>query len=156
MADLLELRGKLDEIDAKIVDLYENRMDICKEIAEYKIQTGKKVFDRQRENEKLTKVRSMAHDDFTIYLFDRRNELPDSYSIYDMAKDTASAIKALGLKDICLFGASQGGQTASAQTVTPITIRAAATIATMAPIIALYPFLQRYFVTGLTIGGVKE
>ena len=53
-------------------------------------------------------------------------------------------------------GASQGGQTASAQTVTPITIRAAATIATMAPIIALYPFLQRYFVTGLTIGGVKE
>ena len=32
----------------------------------------------------------------------------------------------------------------------------AATIAPMAPILALYPFLQRYFVTGLTIGGVKE
>ena len=42
------------------------------------------------------------------------------------------------------------------QTVTPITVRSAATIATMAPIIVLYPFLQRYFVTGLTIGGVKE
>lgn len=40
--------------------------------------------------------------------------------------------------------------------VTPTTVRAAATIATMAPIIAIYPFLQRYFVTGLTIGGVKE
>ena len=42
------------------------------------------------------------------------------------------------------------------QTVTPITVRSAASIATMAPIIILYPFLQRYFVTGLTIGGVKE
>jgi len=35
-------------------------------------------------------------------------------------------------------------------------IRAAATIATALPIIAIYPFLQRYFVTGLTIGGIKE
>ena len=59
--------------------------------------------------------------------------------------------------------ATTGGQgtaaqmtAANANTLTPITVRAAATIATMAPIIALYPFLQRYFVTGLTIGGVKE
>jgi putative aldouronate transport system permease protein len=59
--------------------------------------------------------------------------------------------------------ASTGGQQAgtsatasSAATITPVTVRAAATIFTMAPIIALYPFLQRYFVTGLTIGGVKE
>lgn len=39
---------------------------------------------------------------------------------------------------------------------TPQTIQAAATVITMAPIILLYPFLQKYFVTGLTIGGVKE
>ena len=45
---------------------------------------------------------------------------------------------------------------AAANTITPVPVRAAATIATMAPIVALYPFLQRYFVTGLTIGGVKE
>jgi len=52
---------------------------------------------------------------------------------------------------------SQAAQSGGAAVnVTPITVRAAATIATMAPIIALYPFLQRYFVTGLTIGGVKE
>lgn len=43
-----------------------------------------------------------------------------------------------------------------AATITPITIRSAVTVATMLPIICLYPFLQRYFVTGLTIGGVKE
>ncbi len=44
----------------------------------------------------------------------------------------------------------------SASAVTPASIRAAATILTMLPIVCLYPFLQRYFVTGLTVGGVKE
>ena len=55
-------------------------------------------------------------------------------------------------------GTQSAAQMSSAaqKTLTPITVRAAASIATMAPIIALYPFLQRYFVTGLTIGGVKE
>lgn len=50
------------------------------------------------------------------------------------------------------------GTTAPGQgvNITPISVRSAATILTMAPIVMLYPFLQRYFVTGLTIGGVKE
>ena len=48
-------------------------------------------------------------EDFTIYLFDRRSDLPSSYSIQDMADDTAAAISELGLTDIYLFGASQGG-----------------------------------------------
>lgn len=45
---------------------------------------------------------------------------------------------------------------ANASIVTPTSIRAAITIVTALPIVCLYPFLQRYFVTGLTIGGVKE
>ncbi len=40
--------------------------------------------------------------------------------------------------------------------VTPVSIRAAITIVTAMPIVLLYPFLQKYFVTGLTLGGVKE
>ena len=40
--------------------------------------------------------------------------------------------------------------------VTPESVRAAATMVTAFPIVCLYPFLQRYFVSGLTIGGVKE
>lgn len=62
--DLLELRKRIDEIDGKIVELYEKRMDICREVAEYKIDNGKKVFDRQRETEKLEKVKSLTHNEF--------------------------------------------------------------------------------------------
>lgn len=55
-------------------------------------------------------------------------------------------------------GSAQGsaGSIGTVDAVTPITVRCAATVVTMLPIICLYPFLQRYFVTGLTIGGVKE
>ncbi len=40
--------------------------------------------------------------------------------------------------------------------VTPLSIRAAITIVASVPIICLYPFLQKFFITGLTIGSVKE
>lgn len=53
-------------------------------------------------------------------------------------------------------GSATSISTVNAATVTPTSVRAAATVVTMLPIICLYPFLQRYFVTGLTIGGVKE
>ena len=51
-------------------------------------------------------------DDFTAYVFDRRKDIPDDYSIEDMADDTALAMKKLGLKDTYMFGASQGGMIA--------------------------------------------
>jgi len=64
MADLQELRKQLDGIDSRIVKLFEERMDICKQVAEYKIGTGKKVFDKQREQEKISTVKSMTHNEF--------------------------------------------------------------------------------------------
>lgn len=51
----------------------------------------------------------LLQEDFTIYVFDRREDFPPVYPVYEMARDTAEAIKALGLKDVCIFGASQGG-----------------------------------------------
>ena len=65
--DLLDLRNQLDVIDAEIVDLYEKRMSICKQVAEYKISTGKKVFDKQREMEKLATVKAMTHNEFNAH-----------------------------------------------------------------------------------------
>ena len=53
MEDLLELRKNIDIIDNEIVELYERRMKISEQVAEYKIATGKKVFDKSREDSKL-------------------------------------------------------------------------------------------------------
>lgn len=54
----------------------------------------------------------IMEEDFTVYVFDRKRDIPDNYSIFDMAADTASAIKALGLSRVSIFGASQGGMIA--------------------------------------------
>jgi putative aldouronate transport system permease protein len=44
----------------------------------------------------------------------------------------------------------------SSNMVTPMSIRAAITVIAAAPILFVYPFMQRYFVVGLNVGGVKE
>lgn len=62
--DLLQCRQELDKIDKEIVALYEKRMDICAQVGEDKIKTGKKIFDKEREAQKLEAVRSMASDEF--------------------------------------------------------------------------------------------
>ena len=46
--DLAEIRIKLDEIDKQIENLFEERMRLCGEVAEFKIRTGKPVYDAKR------------------------------------------------------------------------------------------------------------
>ena len=77
------------------------------------------------------------------------NKMHDEYTVlqYELMKQLQTAMKSAG---------SVEGLKNSGTTITPTSIRAAATIVTMVPILFVYPFLQRYFVTGLTIGGVKE
>ena len=48
-----------------------------------------------------------------------------------------------------------GGGSMAAK-ATPIAIRSAITIVATLPILVVYPLVQKYFVTGMTIGGVKE
>ena len=62
--DLLELRKQIDSIDSSIVELYEKRMEISKQVAEYKIETGKKVLDKEREIQKIAAVKALTHNDF--------------------------------------------------------------------------------------------
>lgn len=65
--DLLELRDQIDKIDSQIVDLYEQRMDVCRQVAQFKIENGKQVFDKVRENQKIEKVKSLTHNDFNAH-----------------------------------------------------------------------------------------
>lgn len=65
--DLTDLRRQIDVIDSQIVELYEKRMEISSQVAEYKIETGKKVFDKAREEEKLRKVKALTHNEFNSH-----------------------------------------------------------------------------------------
>ena len=67
MTDVTDLRQQIDEIDARIVELYEKRMEISGQVAQYKIETGKKVFDKAREEEKIRTVKALTHNDFNSH-----------------------------------------------------------------------------------------
>lgn len=51
--------------------------------------------------------RSFA-EKYDVYVINRRTDVPDVYTIEDMARDTAEAVKILGLRDIRIIAASQG------------------------------------------------
>ncbi|MDQ0059092.1 carbohydrate ABC transporter permease [Paenibacillus harenae] len=52
-------------------------------------------------------------------------------------------------------GMISGANGAQQNTVTPLSVRATMTIVASVPIIMVYPFLQKYFVKGMMVGGVK-
>lgn len=64
MRDLQEIRPEIDKVDKELVRLFEERMKLCGEVADFKISTGKKVFDPAREQEKLTTLRALADTEF--------------------------------------------------------------------------------------------
>jgi len=53
MIDLQETRKKIDEVDRKLLELFEYRMQLSKDVADYKRSVGKAVYDPVREKEKL-------------------------------------------------------------------------------------------------------
>lgn len=50
--------------------------------------------------------------EFTVYVFSRKNRLPEGYSTREMAKDQANAMTALGISKAHILGISQGGMVA--------------------------------------------
>lgn len=61
--DLQECREKLDVIDKKIVELFEERMAVSEEVARYKEEHGLPVLDESREKQKLESVRSQVKEE---------------------------------------------------------------------------------------------
>lgn len=54
----------------------------------------------------------MFGDEYTVYVFDRRKNMPSPYPVRQMAADTAAVMKQLGIEKADIFGASQGGMMA--------------------------------------------
>lgn len=50
--------------------------------------------------------------DYTVYLFDRRQDLPSSFTAEQIAEDTAACMKQCGIAEADVFGISQGGMIA--------------------------------------------
>ncbi|MCR4797737.1 MAG: alpha/beta hydrolase [Lachnospiraceae bacterium] len=48
-------------------------------------------------------------EDHTVYMFSRKNLMPDGYTIRQMAADQAYALKELGIEKTAVLGVSQGG-----------------------------------------------
>ena len=64
MKDLTEIREEIDRVDTSIVALYEERMQLAGEVAQYKISNGKPVLDKEREKQKLDHLASLVSGDF--------------------------------------------------------------------------------------------
>lgn len=57
-----ELRKNIDEIDDQLLKLFEKRMEITHQVAQYKIENGLKVFQSEREKSIIENVREKAPD----------------------------------------------------------------------------------------------
>lgn len=60
MTDLIKIREQIDEVDSKLLGLFESRMELSLKVAEFKRSKGMPVYDPAREEEKLASLREMV------------------------------------------------------------------------------------------------
>lgn len=87
---------------------------------------------------------------FDTFLYCSSNEKLTTLQ-YEMMKLISSASQS-GRDASSMYGDAA----AQANTITPAAIRAAVTVVAAVPILIVYPFLQKYFVSGMTLGATKE
>ena len=66
--DLNTYRQQIDMIDSEIVRLFQERMDVAEQIAQYKKANGLPILQPAREREKLAQVSDMAREDMGSYI----------------------------------------------------------------------------------------
>ena len=62
--DLNEIRKNIDTIDTEMTRLFEERMKLTYQVAAYKIENGKKVYDIEREDSNLEHLSGLTEDSF--------------------------------------------------------------------------------------------
>ncbi len=80
--DLSTHRQAIDQLDKELVSLFQKRMEVCRQIAQYKQENGLPVLDAGREREKLAEVCSMVDPElrsYTSVLYSSLFELSRSY-----------------------------------------------------------------------------
>ena len=65
--DITELREKLNAVDDELVGTFERRMELAKQIAEYKRENNVSVSDRTREREVINRVTGMVAPELATY-----------------------------------------------------------------------------------------
>jgi chorismate mutase/prephenate dehydratase len=60
--DLIDLRNQINDIDKDILNLFIKRMEVCKNIAEYKKEHSLPVFQNNREKEIIDRITDMSPD----------------------------------------------------------------------------------------------
>lgn len=89
--DLQECRKEIDSIDKELVALFVRRMNVAKDVAEYKRATGKAVYDAERERMLLEKVEENAGEEFGDYarrLYSSILELSRNYQSKSLAQNS--------------------------------------------------------------------
>ncbi|MBQ9793817.1 MAG: chorismate mutase [Clostridia bacterium] len=66
--DIKDYRDQLDVLDAQLVELFCRRMEICGDVARWKKENGKPIFDRGRERDKLNAVGALSKEEFEPYV----------------------------------------------------------------------------------------
>jgi putative aldouronate transport system permease protein len=91
--------------------------------------------------------------DTMIYNSGRVNLHTLQYKLMEYLQSSQNQGRSAADAGAMALAAAAGG---SSNMITPMSIRAAITVVAAAPILMIYPFMQRYFVVGLNVGGVKE
>ena len=64
-------RDLIDSIDEKIIELYEQRMDVVKEVIEYKLENNISISDSSRENKMLeNNLKNIKNEEYKKYYKD--------------------------------------------------------------------------------------
>ena len=106
------------EAPAAVVDTVETErfaMDYCKFGSGDRaliILPGLSIQSVMSSADAIAQAYQSLAEDYTIYVLDRRKELPSVYTVNDSAEDAVDALKALGLEKVSIFGASYGGMEA--------------------------------------------
>ena len=61
--ELIDLRNNIDEIDSSILKLFEKRMAVCRQVAQYKKENNLPIFQGGRENEVIERIKSKTSDE---------------------------------------------------------------------------------------------